>query len=78
MDRYPSMKWPELRRILERAPLGYRVTRQSGSHKTMEADGRPMLHLAFHDSQELPGGLIRKILLKDVGLSDQEARALIG
>jgi predicted RNA binding protein YcfA (HicA-like mRNA interferase family) len=71
------MKWPQLRRILESEPLGYRITRQTGSHRTMEAAGRPMLHLSFHDNQEIPGGLVRKILVRDVGLSDDEARALL-
>lgn len=71
------MKWPRLRRILESGPLGYRITRQTGSHRTMEAVGRPTLHLSFHDDQEIPGGLVRKILVRDVGLSEAEARALL-
>jgi predicted RNA binding protein YcfA (HicA-like mRNA interferase family) len=74
---YPAMRWPELRRILTRAPLSYSLTRQNGSHKTLKADGRPTLHLAFHDNAELPGGLIEKILTKDVGLSDDEVRGLL-
>jgi len=71
------MKWPQLRRILESEPLSYRIIRQTGSHRTMEAVGRPILHLSFHDHQEIPGGLVRKILVRDVGLSDAEARALL-
>ncbi len=78
MDRFPSMKWPKLRRILERAPLNYRITRQRGSHKKLVADGRPDLRLSFHDNQDLPGGLVRDVLVDQVGLSEEEARTLIG
>ena len=76
VGRFPSMRWPRLKRILERAPLSYRITAQEGSHRTLEALGRPTLHLSFHDAQELPGGLVRKILVKDVGLTEDEARKL--
>lgn len=77
MAQFPSMRWPQLRRILEREPLCYRVARQQGSHRTMVADGRPTLLMSFHDGQELPGGLVRKILIRDVGLSEVEALRLL-
>jgi predicted RNA binding protein YcfA (HicA-like mRNA interferase family) len=77
LDRFPSMRWPRLRGILTRDPLNYRITRQAGSHRTLEADGRPTLHLAFHDRQDLPGGMVRKILVQDVGLTEDEAKALL-
>jgi len=32
--------------------------------------------MAFHDRQELPGGLVRTILVDQVGLAEEEARAL--
>jgi len=66
-----------LERILTRAPLWYRVVRQTGSHRTLEASGRPTLRLSSHDRQELPGSMIRKILVHDIGLSDADARALL-
>lgn len=77
MERFPSMRWPQLRRILEREPMSYRITRQEGSHRTLEAEGRPTLLLSFHDKQELPGRLVRKILVHDVGLTEDEARRLL-
>lgn len=77
MGQFPALRWPALERILTREPLGYRVTRQRGSHRTMEAPGRPTLHLSFHDQQEIPPGLIRKILVHDVGLSDDDAQSLL-
>jgi predicted RNA binding protein YcfA (HicA-like mRNA interferase family) len=77
VDEFPSMRWPKLRRILQRAPLNYEITRQKGSHKKLEAEGRPILRLSFHDKQELPGSLIRTILVEQVGLTEDEARALV-
>jgi len=71
------MRWRRLRQILEREPLGYRIVRQVGSHRTMRAPGRPQLLLSFHDGQEIPGGMVRKILVKDVGLSEAEALLLL-
>jgi predicted RNA binding protein YcfA (HicA-like mRNA interferase family) len=76
MGGFRSMKARELYGLLERA-LGYEVSRQAGSHRTMKASGRPTLHLAFHEGQSLPPGLVRKILVKDVGLSVDEAEALL-
>jgi predicted RNA binding protein YcfA (HicA-like mRNA interferase family) len=71
------MKAKRLLAILERRPLGYRVTRQSGSHRRMEAAGRPPLTFAFHDSATISAGLVRKILVRDVGLAEREARKLL-
>lgn len=72
------MKWPKFRRILEREPLNYRTERQTGSHAKMVSDsGYPTLRLAFHNRQELPGGLIRRILTRDVGLEPDKARDLL-
>lgn len=62
-----------LLRILER-DLGYRVVRTAGSHRVLEAPGRPRLVFAYHSGQTFPPGLVRKILVKDVGVV--EARAL--
>lgn len=77
MAQFPSMKAKRLLAVLERKPLGYRVTRQSGSHRRMEAAGRPPLTFAFHDGATVPSGLVRKILIRDVGLAEDEARKLL-
>ncbi len=72
------MKARELRRALARQPLNYRLHRQTGSHMTLRSPaGYRDLHLAFHDNQTIPPGLVRKILTKDVGLSDEAALALL-
>ena len=75
--QFPSLRWPALERILTREPLSYAVTRQSGSHRTMKAAGRPTLHLSFHDNQDIPPGLVRKILVNDIGLTEAAALALL-
>jgi predicted RNA binding protein YcfA (HicA-like mRNA interferase family) len=74
----PSMRGRELLRVLERAPLFYSVVRRRGSHKTLKSTaGYPDLHLAFHDKAEIPGGLVRKVLCGDVGLTEEQVRGLI-
>lgn len=77
MSQFPTMKAKRLLAILERKPLSYRVSRQSGSHRRMEAPGRPPLTFAFHDNAAVPSGLVRKVLVRDVGLAEDEARKLL-
>jgi len=71
------MKAKRLLAVLERDPLNYRVSRQSGSHRRMEAPGRPPLTFAFHDRATVPSGLVRKVLVRDIGLAEDEARKLL-
>ena len=71
------MKAKDLLSVLQRSPLNYEVTRQTGSHRKMEADGRGSLTFAFHDRDTVPPGLVRKILVKDVGLTEDEALGLL-
>ena len=46
--------------------IGWRVTRQSGSHKTLERDGREYV-FAFHDNVEIGPTMLKKIA-KHTGL----------
>ena len=71
------MKARRILAILERKPLGYRVVRQAGSHRRMEASGWPPIAFAFHDKATISGGHVRNILIKDVGLAEDEARKLL-
>lgn len=77
MGQFPTMKAKRLLAVLEREPLNYRVSRQSGSHRRMEAPGRPPLTFAFHDRATVPSGLVRKVLVRDIGLAEDEARKLL-
>lgn len=73
-----SMKARELLRVLQRAPLAYSVKRsKGGSHRILESPDHPDLLWAFHDGQDLPPGLVRKILKRDVGLTDEEIEQIL-
>jgi predicted RNA binding protein YcfA (HicA-like mRNA interferase family) len=77
VDAFPSLKAARLLTILQKQPLGYTVTRQKGSHRQMDAEGRPRLTFAFHDADTIPGGMVRKILVDQVGLDAEIARKLV-
>jgi predicted RNA binding protein YcfA (HicA-like mRNA interferase family) len=65
-------------RILGRAPLEYEVARRSGSHRLLKSpNGYPDLRFSFHDRVELGPTIIRKILVNDVGLTEDEAAELL-
>ena len=71
------MKAKRLLALLERRPLFYRVVRQWGSHRWMRSPLYPPLTFAFHAKATIPAGLVRKILVKDIGLAEGEARKLL-
>ena len=73
----PSLRARALLAVLCREPLNYRVVRQAGSHRRLEAPDRPALTLAFHDRATIAPGLVRKILVGYVGLPEDEARRLL-
>jgi predicted RNA binding protein YcfA (HicA-like mRNA interferase family) len=77
MARFPSLKAKQLLGVLTSAPLNYRVTRQSGSHRRLQADGRPTLTWAFHDRRTLAPGEVRRVLVAQVGLAEDEALRLL-
>jgi predicted RNA binding protein YcfA (HicA-like mRNA interferase family) len=71
------MKARRLFAILTREPLGYRVVRQPGSHRTLTAPGRPRVVFAFHDRQTIRPRTVREILCDQVGLEPDQARRLL-
>ena len=51
MSQWPSAK---ARRVLKALlQLGWRIKRQSGSHKTLAREGWPDVVFAFHDGEEI-------------------------
>lgn len=71
---FPSLKAPQMVAVLKRKPLRYRVDRQEGSHRKMRSEaGYPELLFSFHDRVTLGPGAVKKILCKDVGLSEENA-----
>ncbi|HET7416433.1 MAG TPA: type II toxin-antitoxin system HicA family toxin [Solirubrobacterales bacterium] len=71
------MKAKQLRAVLERKPLNYRVQRRTGSHRCLSSPDYPPLVFAFHDRATVSPATVRKILVGDVGLARDEARKLI-
>ena len=71
------MKARELLNILLRKPLKYRIIRIRGSHRTLISPGRPRILYSYHDSEELSGHKVGKILVNGVGLSESEALEIL-
>lgn len=70
---YPSMDVKKFRRLL--ANLGYKNDGGGkGSHERLISDTYPPLIFSGHARREMAGGLVKKILLKDIGLSDKQAK----
>jgi predicted RNA binding protein YcfA (HicA-like mRNA interferase family) len=77
VSAFPSMKGRDLLAVLRRKPLNYKIVRQSGSHRTLRAGGRPDLLFSFGNSTTIPPGLVRKILIQDIGLDPDEAHRIL-
>jgi predicted RNA binding protein YcfA (HicA-like mRNA interferase family) len=75
--QFPSLKAKKLVRILQAEPLGYRIVRQRGSHRKLEAPSRPTIFVSFHDSQTIRPSTVKDILCNQVGLAEQDALALL-
>ena len=75
---FPSMRGRELLAHLRRKPLRYRDDpndKGGGSHRKMVSDRYPELLFAFHDGADIAPGLVRKVLVQDVGLTKEQALA---
>ncbi len=77
MSQFPSLKAKQLLKVLLSEPLGYEVVRQTGSHRTLESSGLPKLTFAFHDRATIAPGLVRQILVRRVGLTEEDALKLL-
>jgi len=76
--QFPALKPQQLLAILQREPLRYEIVRQKGSHRRLRSrNGRPDIGFSFHDRTTIPPGLVKKVLVGDVGLSEDEARKLL-
>lgn len=70
---FPALRAKAMLRVLTRN-LGYTIERHHGtSHRRLVAEGRPALTFAFHDGETVPPGVVRDILVKQVGLDRDEA-----
>ena len=78
--QWPAMKAKTLLRLLKRAPLSYKEVPGGtrGSHRKLVSDaGYPPLRFSFHDSVEVGGTMIKKILLDQVGVDEATAMAIL-
>lgn len=77
MAVYPSSKASDVLALL-RKKLGYEIYSQKGSHRKMRASQRPDILFSYHEGATVPPGVLRKILEVDVGLTEEEALAVLG
>lgn len=77
MASFPAVNARQFLAVLTREPLGYQIARQRGSHRHLRAEGRPDLLFSFHDGDTVPPGLVRKYLVKQIGLTDDVALDLL-
>lgn len=69
MSQWPSTK---ARRVLAAlAELGWRIKRQSGSHRTLARDGWPDFVFAFHDGEEIGPRMLARIA-KHTGITPED------
>lgn len=72
-EQWPSMRAKSLRNIL--VTLCGKPEAQRGSHaKFRSRDGERRFTFAYHDNKEVTGGVVRSILVDDVGLTLEQAR----
>ena len=69
MSQWPSVKAKRLLSALLR--LGWKIKRQSGSHKTLVRDDWPDYVFAFHDGDEIGPKMLTRIA-KHTGLSPSD------
>lgn len=70
MSRVPSITARELLAVLRR--LGFEEVRSRGSHRRLEhADGRRTT-VPVHKGRDIPRGLLRQIVVFDVGITMDE------
>jgi predicted RNA binding protein YcfA (HicA-like mRNA interferase family) len=72
------MKGSKLERLLRSSGLQYVVVSQRGSHRKMESPHHPPILFSYHDGADVPPNAVKKVLTKDVKLTDEEAQRLLG
>ena len=69
MTAWPSVKAKRVLTALQ--SIGWRVKRQSGSHRTLARDGYPDFVFAFHDGEEIGPKMLSRIA-KNTGLQPSD------
>lgn len=75
MAKQPTLSGRELIRLLEK--MGFEVVRVKGSHHRLKhPDGR-VTTVPVHQNNDLPKGLLRKIIREDIDMAMDEFNKLI-
>ncbi len=69
MSNWPSSRASKVLSALQR--IGWRLKRQSGSHKTMSREGWPDFVFAFHEREEIGPRMLARIA-KSTGLRPED------
>lgn len=69
MSNWPSSKANRVLSALQR--MGWRIKRQSGSHKILSRDGWPDFVFAFHEREEIGPRMLARIA-KHTGLQPED------
>ena len=69
MSRWPAAKASRVLAALHR--IGWRIKRQSGSHRTLSLEGRADFVFAFHDGDEIGPRMLARIA-KHTGLRPED------
>ncbi len=70
MPKLPAIKGIELKKFCEK--LGFKVTRQRGSHVRMRHDDGRVTTIPIHRNSDIPMGLLRKIIREDIEMSQED------
>lgn len=62
MSNWPSAKAKRV--LIALQSIGWRIKRQSGSHRTLEHDDYPDYVFAFHDGEEIGPRMLARIAKK--------------
>lgn len=69
MSPWPSTKARRVLTALE--TMGWRIKRQSGSHRVLEREGFPDVVFAFHDREEIGPRMLAR-LARHTGLTPED------
>lgn len=77
MSAFPSLQARRLLRLLTSEPLAYVEVRRSESHRRLKSPGRPSITWAYHNGRTLSPREVRRVLVEQVGLEEDEALRLL-
>ena len=70
MDKLPIITGKELIKFLE--TIGFKQTRTKGSHVRLKSSDGKVTTVPIHSGQDIPKGLLRKIIREDLEMTLEE------